>query len=68
MQTHGLKLELQSWRTSRNLERMVQQRWPAVVLTLIVTGLGAAAAGLLFKTGVGWLGSWRLGLLQTASP
>ena len=53
MQTHGLKLELQSWRTSRNLERMVQQRWPAVVLTLIVTGLGAAAAGLLFKTEIG---------------
>ncbi|WP_415399270.1 ClC family H(+)/Cl(-) exchange transporter [Synechococcus sp. W4D4] len=68
MQTHGLKLELQSWRASRNLERLVQQRWPAVVLTLIVTGLGAAAAGLLFKTGVGWLGSWRLSLLETASP
>ena len=68
MQTRGLKLELQSWRASRNLERLVQQRWPSVVLTLIVTGLGAAAAGLLFKTGVGWLGSWRLGLLKLASP
>ncbi|MFZ9174355.1 ClC family H(+)/Cl(-) exchange transporter [Vulcanococcus sp.] len=68
MHTHGLKLELQSKRASRNLERLLQQRWPAVVLTLIVTGLGAAAAGLLFKTGVGWLGSWRLGLLNLASP
>lgn len=46
----------------------MEQRWPALVITLVVTALGAAVAGLLFKTGVGWLGSWRLRLLAQASP
>jgi len=63
-----LSLDLHAWRASRNLERLIEQRWPAVVITLLVTSLGAAAAGLLFKTGVGWLGSWRLRLLELASP
>jgi CIC family chloride channel protein len=53
---------------SRNLERLIEQRWPTVVITLLVTSLGAAATGLLFKTGVGWLGSWRLRLLELMSP
>jgi CIC family chloride channel protein len=65
---HRLSLHPQSWRASRNLERLIEQRWPAVVVTLLVTSLGAAAAGLMFKTGVGWLGSWRLRLLELASP
>ncbi len=39
-----------------------------MVITLLVTSLGAAVTGLLFKTGVGWLGSWRLRLLELASP
>lgn len=63
-----LSLDPQAWRASRNLERLIQQRWPAVFITLLVTSLGAAVAGLLFKTGVGWLGSWRLRLLELASP
>jgi CIC family chloride channel protein len=65
---HRLSLRPQSWRASRNLERLIEQRWPAVVITLLVTSLGAAVTGLLFKTGVGWLGSWRLRLLELASP
>jgi chloride channel protein, CIC family len=63
-----VSLHPQSWRASRNLERLIEQRWPAVVITLVVTSLGAAVTGLLFKTGVGWLGSWRLRLLEIASP
>jgi CIC family chloride channel protein len=63
-----VSLHPQSWRASRNLERLIEQRWPAVVITLLVTSLGAAVTGLLFKTGVGWLGSWRLRLLELASP
>ena len=63
-----LPLDPQAWRASRNLERLIQQRWPAVFITLLVTSLGAAVTGLLFKTGVGWLGSWRLRLLEVASP
>jgi CIC family chloride channel protein len=63
-----LPIDPQAWRASRNLERLIQQRWPAVIITLLVTSIGAALTGLLFKTGVGWLGSWRLRLLELASP
>ena len=68
MKPRRLHLDPHAWRASRNLERLIQQRWPAVIFTLLATSLGAAGAGLLFKTGVGWLGSWRLSLLELGSP
>ncbi len=68
MESKRLPLSPQVSRASRNLERLIAQRWPAVFITLLVTSLGAAATGLLFKMGVGWLGSWRLRLLDLASP
>lgn len=43
---------------------MLEERWWAVALALLLTGFAAAAAALLFKNGVGWLGTGRLQLLE----
>ncbi|MCP9819574.1 ClC family H(+)/Cl(-) exchange transporter [Synechococcus sp. Cruz-9H2] len=43
---------------------MLEHRLLPVVLALILTGLGAATAGLLFKLGLDGLGRWRLRLLD----
>ncbi|MFL0732374.1 MAG: ClC family H(+)/Cl(-) exchange transporter, partial [Prochlorococcus sp.] len=43
---------------------LLEQRWFVVVLALMLTGLGAALTGVLFKAGVNALGSWRLKLLS----
>jgi CIC family chloride channel protein len=43
---------------------MLEQHWLAVILGLAITGLGAASAALLFKTGLDTLGRARLRMLQ----
>jgi CIC family chloride channel protein len=43
---------------------MLERQWFPVILGLIVTGLGAASAALLFKTGLDTLGRARLRMLQ----
>ena len=54
------------WQSTRSIRRLLEERWWAVALALLLTGFSAAAAALLFKTGVGWLGTWRLRLLELA--
>ncbi len=56
------ELQRDQARTSA-LRRLLEHRLLPVVLALILTGLGAATAGLLFKIGLDGLGRWRLGLL-----
>ena len=56
----------QQWRAARSIRLLLEKRWLAAVLALMLTGFAAAAAGLMFKTGIGWLGAWRLRLLQIA--
>ncbi|GCE64848.1 ClC family H(+)/Cl(-) exchange transporter [cyanobiont of Ornithocercus magnificus] len=46
-----------------NIRQLLEQRWLAVALSLMLTGLGAALTSILFKTGVSWLSNWRLQLL-----
>ncbi len=50
--------------SSRSIRRLLQQKWLIVVSTLILTGLGAAITGVLFKAGVHLLEDWRLELLN----
>lgn len=46
------------------VRHLLEHRLLPVVLALILTGLGAATAGLLFKLGLDGLGRWRLRLLD----
>ncbi len=50
--------------TSRTIKNLLQKKWLSVILALILTGLGAAITGVLFKAGVQTLGNWRLSLLN----
>jgi CIC family chloride channel protein len=43
---------------------MLEHRWLPVVLALVITGLGAASAALLFRSGLDELGRRRLRLLE----
>ena len=49
--------------SSRSIRRLLERRWWVVVLALMLTGLGAALTGVLFKAGLKLLGGWRLELL-----
>jgi len=49
--------------SSRSIRRLLERRWWVVVLALMLTGLGAALTGVLFKAGLKLLGGWRLDLL-----
>ncbi len=51
--------------SSESIRRLLRQRWLIVVIALVLTGLGAALTGVLFKTGVQALDDWRLSLLKT---
>ena len=42
------------------IRRMLEHRWFPLVLALVITGLGAASAALLFKSGLDLLGRARL--------
>ena len=46
-----------------SIRQLIRQRWLVVALALILTGLGAALTGVLFKTGIHTLDTLRLGLL-----
>jgi len=50
--------------SNRSIRRLLRQRWLVVVLTLILTGLGAAITGVLFKAGVHVIEDWRLSMLK----
>ncbi len=50
--------------SSYSIRKLLQQSWLVVVFALMLTGLGAALTGTLFKAGVHALDEWRLALLQ----
>ncbi len=49
--------------TSKSIRKIIEQQWFIVVFVLILTGLGAALTGVLFKVGIHALEDWRLILL-----
>ena len=51
-------------KSSRSIRKLLKQRWFIVILALILTGLGAALTGVLFKAGIDSLENWRFDLLQ----
>ncbi len=46
--------------SSASILRLLQHRWFVVVLALIITGLGATTAAVLFRSGLEGLGRWRI--------
>ena len=50
--------------SSRSIRGLLERRWLVVVLSLALTGLGAAITGLLFTGGINMLKDWRLELLN----
>ena len=48
--------------------QLLEWQWLAVILALMLTGLGAALTGMLFKTGVNWLDNWRVQLSSELPP
>ena len=51
-------------KSSQSIKRLLQKKWLVVVLALILTGLGAALTGILFKTGIDTLENYRSNLLR----
>ena len=51
-------------KSSQSIKRLLQKKWLVVILALILTGLGAALTGILFKTGIDTLENYRSNLLR----
>ncbi len=49
--------------SNRSIKKLLQQKLLIVAVALLLTGLGAALTGVLFKTGIHIMEKWRLGLL-----
>ena len=58
-----LKAKRDQLGASRSIRGLLERRWLVVVLALMLTGLGAALTGVMFKVGIKVLGAWRLELL-----
>jgi len=51
-------------KSSQSIKKLLQKKWLNVILALILTGLGAALTGILFKTGIHALENYRSNLLR----
>jgi len=52
-------------KSSQSIKKLLQRKWLNVILALILTGLGAALTGILFKTGIHALEDYRSNLLAS---
>ena len=50
--------------SNRSIRKLLKQKWLVVALALILTGLGAALTGVLFKTGIHEMEEYRKDLLN----
>ena len=50
--------------SSRSIKKLLKQRSLVVALSLLLTGLGASITSIFFKTGIYFINSWRLALLD----
>ena len=48
---------------SQSIKKLLQKKWLKIILSLILTGLGAALTGILFKTGIHTVENYRSNLL-----
>jgi len=51
-------------KSSESIKKLLQKKWLNVIFALILTGLGAALTGILFKTGIQSLEHYRSDLLS----
>ena len=63
-----LNLNKHRTNSTQSIRKLLRQRWFVVILALMLTGLGAAVTGTLFKTGIHILDEWRLNLLNIFPP
>tara|TARA_B100000965_G_scaffold179223_1_gene149493 strand:+ start:1262 stop:2620 length:1359 start_codon:yes stop_codon:yes gene_type:complete len=50
--------------SSESITKLLQKKWLIVVLSLILTGLGAALTGILFKSGIYTVENYRSNILR----
>ncbi len=50
--------------SSPSIKKLLRQRSLVVVLSLLLTGLGASITSIFFKTGIYFINNWRLALLD----
>ncbi len=50
--------------SSRSIKKLLKQRSFVVVISLLLTGLGASITSISFKTGIYFINTWRLALLE----
>ncbi len=60
----SIKSKIQNNQSNQTIKKLLKTNWLKVVLALMLTGLGAALTGTLFKAGVHAVDEWRLALLQ----
>ncbi len=51
-------------KSTKNIKKLLRRKWLIVVVALMLTALGAALTGVLFKTGIHTLENYRTNLLQ----
>ena len=51
-------------RSSKTIQKLLKQKWLVVIFALMLTGLGAALTGVLFKAGIHKVDDWRFALLE----
>tara|TARA_B100000700_G_scaffold60406_1_gene66041 strand:+ start:106 stop:1467 length:1362 start_codon:yes stop_codon:yes gene_type:complete len=51
-------------KSSQSIKKLLQKQWLVVILALMLTGLGAALTGILFKTGIHTVENYRSSLLK----
>ena len=56
--------QITSNNSSRSIKKLLKQRSLVVVFSLLLTGLGASITSIFFKTGIYFINSWRLTLLD----
>ena len=54
--------------SGKSIKKLLKQRWFVVVITLLLTGLGASITSVSFKTGIYFINNWRLNLLDKFPP
>ena len=51
-------------KSSRSIKKLIKQRSFVVVISLLLTGLGASITSISFKTGIYFINNWKLELLD----
>ena len=68
-QSNGYKLKAEIKQKSsdsvKSIKKLLRQRSLVVAFALLLTGLGASITSVSFKTGIAFINSWRLELLES---